>query len=52
MVIPEGVEVIGDDWFSNTSVKKLTISSSVRELGARAFYECYELRTVIFAENG
>ena len=50
-MIPEGVTKIGDRWFSQTAVTKVTIPASVREIGTEAFYGCKELEEVLFPED-
>ena len=52
VVIPDGVERIGDSWFRNSGVESVTFPVSLRELGEEAFYGCAQLRTVKFAEGG
>lgn len=49
VVIPEGVETIGDRWFMGSKVENVEIPASVRHIGKEAFRGCQELKQVIFA---
>ena len=40
VVIPEGVERIGNYWFYGCEVESVIIPASVKEIGARAFCKC------------
>lgn len=40
VIIPEGVEVIGERWFMNSQIESITISASVRKLKKEAFRKC------------
>ena len=40
VVLPEGVQRIGDYWFAKTDIRSVHISASVREIGREAFLEC------------
>ena len=58
VVLNEGLEVLGwseDDQrcgvFSETGIRQVTLPSTLRVLGARAFSRCGELRRVAFAEG-
>lgn len=51
VVIPAGVEEIGDDWFKNSATENVTVSASVRRLGKGAFQNCGQLRRVVFSES-
>ena len=48
VVIPSGVEKIGNYWFEGADIEKITIPASVREIGADAFHGCEKLREIIF----
>lgn len=48
VVIPDGVERIGNQWFRGCEVESVTVPASVREIGADAFSECESLREVVF----
>ena len=50
IVIPEGVERIRDYGLCNGEIESVTISASVKEICARAFYKCRKLKRVIFGE--
>ena len=51
IVIPEGVEKIGNHWFWGASIESVTVSASVKEIGAAAFCFCKQLKHVTFAEG-
>ena len=51
IVIPEGVEKIGNHWFWGASIESVTVPASVREIGAAAFCYCRQLKHVTFAEG-
>ena len=51
MVVPDGVERIGNHWFCEAEIERITIPASVREIGADAFFECKKLKDVIFEEG-
>ena len=51
MVIPEGVERVGNNWFCGSEVKSVTISVSVKEIGIGAFGKCKNLKEVVFEER-
>lgn len=40
VVIPEGVERIGNHWFYDTDVESVKIPASVTEIGTEAFCNC------------
>ena len=46
--LPNGLETVGDSWFVNTNIERLIVSSSVKTLGKFAFYNCKQLREVVF----
>ena len=48
VIIPDGIERIGNQWFWRADVENVTIPASVWEIGADAFYKCKELKKVIF----
>ena len=48
VVIPEGTEKIGNHWFWRSEINSVIIPASVREIHARAFYDCRNLKRVVF----
>ena len=46
--LPDGLEVVGREWFEESDMSKVIVSSSVRELGVNAFRGCMELRELVF----
>ena len=51
LIIPDGVESIGDRAFYGAPIISLTVPASVTRIGASAFYGCEELTSVIFAND-
>lgn len=51
VVIPEGIERIGQKWFMDSGVESVVIPASVREISANAFRCCKRLREVVFEEE-
>lgn len=51
VVIPEGVERIGNYWFWGSNIESVEIPASVREIGGCAFCNCENLKRVVFAEG-
>ena len=51
IVIPDGIERIGNHWFWGSLVEHVTIPASVREICVNAFCICEKLKDVIFAEG-
>lgn len=51
MVIPEGVQEIGDQWFKNAEIESVTIPASVTVIGKEAFSGCNNLKQVVFADS-
>lgn len=49
LCLPEGLELLGAEWFKDSCVEKVTIPSSVRKLGSHAFGGCGRLCEVVFA---
>ena len=49
--LPEGVEVIEEGWFQESSITSVAIPQSVREIQCHAFYGCAFLERVEFAEK-
>ena len=48
VVLPEGISRIGDYWFMRTDIQSACISGSVKEIGREAFFECKQLKRVLF----
>ena len=46
--LPQGLEVVGDGWFSGCDIEKVFIPNMVRKLGEDAFNSCEKLREVVF----
>ena len=51
VVIPDGVEKIGNNWFWGSRVENVRIPASVREIGNCAFRNCKKLRQITFSES-
>lgn len=52
VVIPQGVEIIGEKAFSgNKKIKSVKLSSTVKEIGDYAFDNCSNLKTVKFSKG-
>ena len=49
VVIPEGVQEIGEGWFKRCKAKSVTIPKSVKRIGPDAFCDCLQLARVTFA---
>lgn len=48
--IPDGVEIIPRGAFAGSSLSRITVPVSVREIGIEAFADCAKLTSVIFEE--
>ena len=46
------MEIVGCSWFEGSGLTKITVPSSVREFGARAFANCKKLQDIVFQDNG
>ena len=46
--IPEGVETIPDEMFRNFNMKEVKLPSTIRTIGANAFYNCKKLMKINF----
>ena len=46
--LPEGIGRIGCCWFMKSSVEKVIIPASVKEIGSHAFDRCEKLKEVVF----
>lgn len=51
VVIPAGIERIGNHWFWGSEIESITIPVSVKEIGTDAFCNCKKLKGVAFAEG-
>ena len=51
LVLPEGLRVVGGNWFSGSDIRELLVSQSVEEIRDRAFAQCRSLAAVAFAEG-
>lgn len=49
--IPDGVRSIGEQWFKNSCVERVTIPASVTIIGKEAFFCCSNLRSITFAAD-
>ena len=47
VVIPDGTDRIGSYWFWGSEVESVTIPSSVKKIGAEAFYSCRQLKKLV-----
>ena len=50
-IIPEGVARIERCAFWDSDIQKVVFPSSVKEIGERAFYNCYQLTEITFSEG-
>lgn len=51
VTLSEGLEVIGQRAFANTSITEITIPNSVITISAGAFMNCMSLTTITFGDN-
>ena len=51
VVIPEGVDKVGDHWFSHSNVENVTVPKSVKVIEKYAFYECKKLKRIIIPKD-
>lgn len=49
--VPDGTETIYDFSFGQSKISKVTVASSVKEIGKYAFSNCFELEEVVFEED-
>ena len=52
VVIPDGVEAIGNHWFYGSGIVSASIPGSVVEIGTQAFCNCRMLERLEFRERG
>ena len=48
IIVPDGVEKIGNHWFCGCHANSVTIPATVKEIGASAFCECRSLKHIYF----
>lgn len=51
VIIPDGVQKIGEQWFMNSGIESVAISASVELIEKEAFCRCPRLQRVEFAEE-
>ena len=51
MELPDGLERVGNAWFSESAVQKVVIPRSVKELGNNAFRKTHNLKEIVFREG-
>lgn len=51
VVIPDGIERIGNQWFWGSEIASVTIPTNVREIGPDTFRNSKNLREVVFQEK-
>ena len=51
MVIPNGVQEIGEQWFKCSEIENVVFPESVTNIGEEAFCGCEKIRQVVFANN-
>lgn len=51
LVLPEGLKVVGPEWFAESNIETLVLSRTVRELGRAAFQCCNRLWRVSFPND-
>lgn len=51
VVIPDGTEKIGNYWFYGSMIESVEIPAYVKEIGTETFYNCKNLKRVIFTEG-
>lgn len=49
--LPDWLAVVGNEWFSDSSVEKLIVSGSVGRFGSFAFSGCSRLEEIVFEKN-
>lgn len=49
--LPDGLEVVQEGWFQESSIVRIDISRSVREVQPHAFYGCTQLRQVVLTAD-
>ena len=51
VALPQGLEKIGDSWFTRDKIQSIIIPSSVTEIGPAVFYWCKELKSAEFQKG-
>lgn len=51
IVIPDGIQTIESGAFSKSGLRTLQLSNTLRSIGNKAFYECKQLKNVLFPSN-
>ena len=51
VVIPNGVEYIGEECFTHSGINEITLPGTMREIGSDAFEDCEQLR-LVWVEDG
>ena len=51
VIIPEGTQEIGEQWFMNSKIETVVIPASVKTIKKMAFCGCERLKQVTFAEG-
>ena len=51
VVIPEGVQALGGQLLKNSNIESVTIPASVKEILSETFYNCNNLKEVVFKEG-
>ena len=51
LVIKDGVEVIADEVFARMDIETVKLPNTITHVGAYAFQDCYNLRSVILSDN-
>lgn len=51
VIIPEGVITIKDKIFQGMPIESVTFPNTLKEIGKRAFKECYQLSNISFSES-
>ena len=44
LLLPSGLEVVGESWFTGCDIERAVVPASVREIRANAFGDCSRLR--------
>ena len=52
VVFLDGLETIGDYWFSNANIQSVEIPASVKCIGNGAFFRCKKLKLISLAKDG